>query len=258
MTLTATQKLLPVNEQLSFGEKAKVLAPSFVASGLVHLLLAVLLVFGLSGEEWSDEPAVDLVIPVKVIASLVIQKPKYAQKQKEEPQVLPEIREEGMMLEERDIATSMEENKEAQEILEEAQAKELLSDEKGVADLLRNLLIDDLELALEGEAQSLDDLNDLQQAQIYLSAITASIEKQWSRPLNARSGMVAELHIKLVPTGEVVNVSVVSSSNFPTFDRSAEQATRRASPLPVPENSTLFERHFRGLTIIFNPSDLKQ
>lgn len=253
MTLVATQKLLPVNGPLSFVEKTKVLAPSFLASGLVHLLLAALLVLGLSGKEWSDESEIDPFIPVQVRA-LAIRKPKTAPKEQE----LPQTREEGMMLEERDIETSMEESKEAQKILEQEQAKELLPDEKGIADLLRDLLLDDLELALEEEAQSLDDLNDLQQAQVYLSAITASIEKQWSRPLNARSGMVAKLHIKLIPTGEIVDVSVVSSSHYPAFDRSAEQAARKASPLPVPEDSTLFERHFRGLTIIFNPSDLKQ
>jgi colicin import membrane protein len=44
----------------------------------------------------------------------------------------------------------------------------------------------------------------------------------------------------------------VESSGDPAFDRSAEAAVRRASPLPLPANRELFE-NFRSFTFVFKP-----
>jgi colicin import membrane protein len=69
--------------------------------------------------------------------------------------------------------------------------------------------------------------------------------------------MEAELLIALVPTGEVVNVTVVRSSGNAAFDRSAEVAVRQAAPFRVPDDPALFERNFRALRILFKPEDLR-
>src|SRR5690625_7468164 len=63
--------------------------------------------------------------------------------------------------------------------------------------------------------------------QSYVSLIAQRIEQNWSRPPSARVGMRVELMIQLVPTGQVVDVSVVESSGNAAFDRSAEQAVTR-------------------------------
>ena len=68
--------------------------------------------------------------------------------------------------------------------------------------------------------------------------------------------MSATLLVELVPTGDVVNVSVVRSSGDSAFDRSAEAAIRAARRFQVPTESALFERYFRRFTLLFRPEDL--
>jgi colicin import membrane protein len=46
---------------------------------------------------------------------------------------------------------------------------------------------------------------------------------------------------------------VVSSSGDPIFDRSAENAVSKASPLPVPQDKSLFNDEFRVFTFVFKP-----
>ena len=68
--------------------------------------------------------------------------------------------------------------------------------------------------------------------------------------------MEARLIVELVPTGEVVAVTVVKSSGNEAFDRSAEQAVRKAARFDVPEDPALFEAHFRRFQMLFKPEDL--
>lgn len=97
------------------------------------------------------------------------------------------------------------------------------------------------------------------QTQSYMAIIRERIERNWSRPPSARRGMRAELLINLVPTGQVVSVTVVSSSGDAAFDRAAEQAVRRVDRFTELQQMPpeLFERHFRQVTLIFSPEDLR-
>lgn len=80
----------------------------------------------------------------------------------------------------------------------------------------------------------------------------------WSRPPSARNGMRAIIQIKMLPTGELVDVKITQSSGDPAFDRSAENAVYRAAPfaeltaLPI----RVFNQNFRTLSLIFQPEDL--
>ena len=84
------------------------------------------------------------------------------------------------------------------------------------------------------------------------------VQKSWSRPPSARNGMRAILQMRLLPTGELVDVSVTQSSGDPAFDRSAENAVYGAAPfrelqaLPI----NVFNENFRSLSLIFEPEDL--
>lgn len=113
--------------------------------------------------------------------------------------------------------------------------------------------------ALADEEALLAEEQDEAVAQSYVALIVDRIERNWSRPASARRGMVCELRLQLVPTGEVVNVSIVKSSGNAAFDRSAEQAVKKAgrfSELQQVEPA-VFETYFRQLTIKFNPKDLR-
>ncbi len=93
-------------------------------------------------------------------------------------------------------------------------------------------------------------------SQSYLEGIANLVAEHWSRPPSARNGMEVELMIELVPTGDVVGVTIVRSSDSAAFDRSAENAVRRARRFEVPEDRQLFERNFRKFRILFRPEDL--
>lgn len=117
-----------------------------------------------------------------------------------------------------------------------------------------------LERALADEEEFFEAQQSEQVAQSFTAVMRERIEDQWSRPPSARTGMRCVLEIQLVPTGKVVNVTVVESSGNAAFDRSAEQAVKRVDRFEelqdVPSN--VFERHFRQLRLVFNPEDLRQ
>lgn len=84
------------------------------------------------------------------------------------------------------------------------------------------------------------------------------VTENWSRPPSARNGMRAVIQIKMLPTGELVDMRITQSSGDPAFDRSAENAVYRAAPfaeltaLPI----RIFNQNFRTLSLIFQPEDL--
>lgn len=116
-----------------------------------------------------------------------------------------------------------------------------------------------LDQALEEEAEFLEAQQAEEVAQSYVDVMAQRIENNWSRPPSARTGMQVVLAIQLVPTGEVVNVTVVESSGSAAFDRSAEQAVKRIERFEEVQDMPpqVFERHFRQLRLVFKPEDLR-
>jgi colicin import membrane protein len=93
-------------------------------------------------------------------------------------------------------------------------------------------------------------------AQSYRYGIYQKVVANWSRPPSARNGMEARLQVELVPTGDVVAVMLIESSGSSAFDRSAEQAVKKARRFEVPEEGAIFEQYFRRFTLLFKPEDL--
>jgi TonB family protein len=69
--------------------------------------------------------------------------------------------------------------------------------------------------------------------------------------------MEALLKVFLVPTGEVVDVTLLTSSGNDSFDRSALLAVRKAERFQVPDAPKQFERNFREFEVLFRPEDLR-
>ena len=86
----------------------------------------------------------------------------------------------------------------------------------------------------------------------YKVLIRQKVEQNWVRPPDSRKGMKCVVRVKLVQGGDVLEAVVVQSSGDPVFDRSVENAVYRASPLPLPDDSTLFP-YFRDLEFTFKP-----
>ena len=93
---------------------------------------------------------------------------------------------------------------------------------------------------------------DATQLQRYMSRIQAAISNGFVYPPGLPSGLKCTLFVRVVPGGEVVEARVVKSSGNPVFDRQAETAVRKASPLPVPEESRLMQQ-MREFNFVFDP-----
>ena len=93
----------------------------------------------------------------------------------------------------------------------------------------------------------------------YASLIQQTVVNYWSRPPSARNGMEVLLALQLIPTGEIVSVTVVMSSGNAAFDRSAINAVQKASGFPELQNlpSREFEKTFRRFRLLFRPEDLR-
>ncbi|WP_439102339.1 TonB family protein [Congregibacter sp.] len=93
----------------------------------------------------------------------------------------------------------------------------------------------------------------------YAALIRDTVVNYWSRPPSARNGMEALLAIQLVPTGEIVSVSVLRSSGSVAFDRSAINAVEKAGSFPELKNlpGREFEKTFRRFQLLFRPEDLR-
>lgn len=109
------------------------------------------------------------------------------------------------------------------------------------------------------ESQQQAALTEGEMSASFVSLIQRTVVNYWSRPPSARNGMECELSIQLIPTGEVVSVTLVRSSGNPAFDSSAVNAVQKAGAFPELQNlpSREFEKNFRRLTLIFKPEDLR-
>ena len=89
----------------------------------------------------------------------------------------------------------------------------------------------------------------------YTAQLRDKIERSWQYPPGVEPDQQVTVRINLVPTGEVIAVTVVKGSGNSALDRSVEQAVMKASPLPVPKDIKVFESNFRTFTINFRPEN---
>jgi len=121
---------------------------------------------------------------------------------------------------------------------------------------LSELAQNSLDEAILTESADLQAGTEEMVAQSFRLGIYDMVRQNWSRPPSARNGMSAKLLVELIPTGEVVAVSIVESSGNAAFDRSAEQAVRQSRRFEVPDENAIFEAHFRQFYFLFQPEDL--
>lgn len=117
----------------------------------------------------------------------------------------------------------------------------------------------DLARAVEEETRAQATATADEMAASYAALIQQTVVNYWSRPPSARNGMEALLAIQLIPTGEVVSVSVLKSSGNTAFDRSAINAVEKAGAFPELQNlpPREFEKTFRRFRLLFRPEDLR-
>ncbi|VFM95187.1 MAG: Cell division and transport-associated protein TolA [Candidatus Kentron sp. G] len=87
----------------------------------------------------------------------------------------------------------------------------------------------------------------------YITDIKFAVERNWIRPPGAAKGLKCKLKVTQTQDGRVLDVSITVSSGNPGFDRSAVAAVFKASPLPKPRDSSVFDRNI--VFTLLNPEN---
>jgi len=89
-----------------------------------------------------------------------------------------------------------------------------------------------------------------------MAFIKRKVGENWIRPRDAKSGLRAEFVVKIAAGGRVEVVTLRKSSGDGIFDRNAQAAIFKSSPLPIPDDPR-YQRHYReGFVFIFDPERL--
>ena len=232
--------------------------PLLLAFG-VHAAVALALSHG-----WRPPPADPRIIEPNIVdaALLVLEqpKPRAAPRSTAPPAPKPEPRErEGVPrkpplerpVAEPEVDPLAEQRRQGEEAERERQREQEARQKR-----LNALAESAFEEALEREMMDFGQDANEPAALSYIDGIYRAVVSNWSRPPSARNDMEAQLRVELIPTGEVISVTVISSSGNSAFDRSAEAAVRKARRFEVPSETRLFERHFRSFVLLFKPQDL--
>jgi colicin import membrane protein len=67
----------------------------------------------------------------------------------------------------------------------------------------------------------------------------------WILPQDLQGNPEAVFDVVQIPDGTVISVKLVKSSGNKAYDEAVERAILKASPLPLPEPRSLFERQLR-------------
>ena len=112
---------------------------------------------------------------------------------------------------------------------------------------ITNLLTEEAEVEVSTEQQEIA---------MYAQRIISTIEDAWMKPRNIPENLVANLRLKIRPSGRIIGADLIKSSGNIRFDNSALQAVRRVETFnffnSIPK--ILFEKEFQVISISFNPS----
>ncbi len=138
--------------------------------------------------------------------------------------------------------------------LVEANELKIVEDNKEISSILERL---DLKKDLINPTTEKETKNtDLEKVMYFSSVIRDQIMSNWREPKSSRVGLKTEFIISLVPTGEVIDVSLTKSSGDKAFDQSALLAINKVNrfyDLEMPRK--LFDENFRNFTVVFSPKE---
>ena len=138
--------------------------------------------------------------------------------------------------------------------LVEANKLKIVEDNKEISSILERL---DLKKDLINPTTEKETKNtDLEKVMYFSSLIRDQIMSNWREPKSSKVGLKTEFIISLVPTGEVIDVSLTKSSGDKAFDQSALLAINKVNrfyDLEMPRK--LFDENFRKFTVVFSPKE---
>lgn len=111
---------------------------------------------------------------------------------------------------------------------------------------ISELLTQEIEVEVSKEQQEIT---------MYAQQIILTIEDAWIKPKNIPEGLIANLRLRIRPSGRIINADLIKSSGNIRFDNSALQAVRRVETFNFFNSisKSLFEKEFQTISISFNP-----
>jgi TonB family protein len=228
----------------------------FGIPALVALLVHLLFVFALEGG-WTTASPTITAQPQVIQASLVsLAKPKPKPKPRPKHKPKPKAVEPKPEPKPAPTPAPQVEAPPPEPVIEQPESAPEISQAERLAELQRELMAGFEDLPDADDQQPSEEVDEVQQV---AGLMQARITQNWRRPPSARNGMEVLLIISLVPTGEVVGISVSSSSGSTAFDRSAIAAVERVARFPEVTVLSIsdFERYFRRFPLRFKPEDLR-
>ncbi|MDF1630351.1 MAG: cell envelope integrity protein TolA [Alcanivoracaceae bacterium] len=236
------------------------LGPALAIALTLHLLIVGAVTF-----TWSSEPTINRVRPVPPhVLAVIMEKPsvKPAPKPAAKPVVKPKPKPKPKPVakpEPKPVAKPAPKPKPEPKPVTKPQpappAVETKPTPSFTAPKLEELLAsEDREIDSAAAEQQALAAREATETETYAAAIRAALSQRWIIPATARekTSLSADIRIRLLPGGEVLDVNLIRSSGDRAFDDSAMSAVRSAGRLPVPSGE-LFNKSFRDITINFNP-----
>jgi colicin import membrane protein len=123
---------------------------------------------------------------------------------------------------------------------QDAEAKKLAAEKQALADKLAKE-------ASAAQSRLYDE---------YVRQISNKIKRYIVEPPNLQGNPQVEFEVRLLPGGEVLDTSLrlKRSSGNPAYDQAVERAILRASPLPLPNDPSMFNM-FRELNLKIRPKE---
>jgi colicin import membrane protein len=81
-----------------------------------------------------------------------------------------------------------------------------------------------------------------QQQALWSDAISRHVARNWTRPSSVSADFQCTVRVQQLPDGTVVQARIVKSCGTAQLDKSVEDAVFRSSPLPRPQDPSVFER----------------
>ena len=237
----------------------------------LHLVFLVLIVFGVSWQKRSSEPAavVDLwssMAPPRQETPRQETPLKLTPKIENEPPPPPLPKPEVKAVPKPDIALKDKLEKE-RKLKEREELDKKLKAQQQVENKKKDEEKRKLEQALaqEAEAKRLAAEKEVaaKQAQTaaqarlydkYIALIQSRIKSHIVEPPNLTGNPQVEFHVVLIPGGEVLSARMTRSSGAPAYDSAVERAILKASPLPLPPDPAVFAQ-FRELNLKIRPKE---
>ncbi len=125
-------------------------------------------------------------------------------------------------------------------------ATEISSMNQVITQDISELLTQEIEVEVSKEQQEIS---------MYAQQIILTIEDAWIKPKNIPEGLIANLRLRIRPSGRIINADLIKSSGNIRFDNSALQAVRRVETFNFFNSisKSLFEKEFQIISISFNP-----